>query len=134
MIPVYQTMTVSNDGCGNCFNACVASILELPLREVCDTLPRDTPYWSAWRNWLATIGLDLANYPADDPPKGWSIARGPGFRIYPEGHELSGQPISHATVAFNGEVLHDPFPGGTGLKEVNGYWALEPMKTGDDPC
>lgn len=39
MIPVYQTRTVANDGSGNCFNACVASILEMPLRDVCSVLP-----------------------------------------------------------------------------------------------
>lgn len=127
MIPVFQTMTVANDGCGNCFNACIASILELPLRDVAQILPRDTPYWSAWHNWLEGRGLELEYHLADDQPKGWAIACGPGFRTYPEGHDRAGEPIQHATVAFNGEILHDPFPGGKGLKSISYFWALEPL-------
>lgn len=129
MIPVYQTMTVANDGCGNCFNACVASILEMPLREVAQIFPRDQHYWGPWKAWFADRGLHLYMHRADDPPKGWSIACGPGFRLYPEGHEKAGLPISHATVAFNGEVLHDPFPGGKGLASVEYFQAL---RVGDD--
>ena len=125
MIPVFQTMTVANDGEGNCFNACVASILELPLRDVAQIHPRSERYWGSWDEWFLERNLSLTDYKGNRPPKGWSIAHGPGFRIYPEGHELAGAAINHACVAFNGEVLHDPYPGGKGLKKVNGYWALE---------
>lgn len=128
MIPVYQTMTVANDGCGNCFNACVASILELPLRDVAQIHPKDKRYWGPWREWFAARGLALVERSAANPPKGWSIACGPGFRTYPEDHEKAGLPISHACVAFNGEVLHDPFPGGKGLVEIQYFWALESIE------
>jgi hypothetical protein len=130
MIPVYQTMTVANDGQGNCFNACIASILELPLREVANILPRDERYWGPWQEWFTAKGLQLRECSAKNPPKGWAIASGDGFRVYPDGHEKAGKPISHATVAFNGEVLHDPFPGGKGLAHVSYYWAIEPILAG----
>ena len=127
MIPVYQTMTVANDGQGNCFNACVASILERPLRDVAAIHPRDEPYWSAWEDWFQSQGLELDLCDASDPPKGWSIANGIGYRIYPEGHPRAGKPIRHACVAFNGEVLHDPFPGGKGLQKIETYQVLCPI-------
>lgn len=129
MIPVFQTMTVANDGQGNCFNACVASILELPLREVAQILPRDEPYWRLWKDWFAERGLWRKDHIAGiaEPPKGWTIAHGDGFRVYPAGHEFEGAPIGHACVAFNGEVLHDPFPGGNGLAKIDGWWKLEPL-------
>lgn len=127
MIPVFQTMTVANDGQGNCFNACIASILELPLRDVAQIHPKSEPYWSAWDRWFAERGMELEVCEADDPPKGWSIAKGEGFRIYPDDHPRAGRPISHAVVAFNGEILHDPYPGGKGLKTIEGYWELIPV-------
>lgn len=127
MIPVYQTMTVANDGQGNCFNACVASILELPLRDVAPIYPKDPDYWDRWMAWFAERGLELEPYGVNEPPKGWSIASGIGFRIYPDGHEKAGRPIRHACVSFNGEILHDPFPGGKGLVKITGFTALEPL-------
>ena len=127
MIPVYQTMTVGNDGCGNCFAACVASILELPLRAVCQALPGDKAFWGPWREWLADRGLQIQEYRGEISPKGWAIASGPGGRVYPEGHDLAGAPILHSAVAFNGEVLHDPFPGGKGLEAIEWFFALEPI-------
>jgi hypothetical protein len=128
VIPVFQTMTVANDGEGNCFNACIASVLELPLRDVAPIHPKTPDYWESWETWFAARGLELDYVSASTPPKGWSIARGLGHRIYPDDHKRAGQPIMHATVAFNGEVLHDPFPGGKGLKEIEGYWAILPVE------
>lgn len=131
MIPVYQTLTVANDGFGNCFNACVASLLERPLRDVAQIHPNfDGRYWTAWHNWLEHQGLKRVAHAAAAPPKGWSIAHGDGFRTYPEGHDYAGVPIGHAVVAFDGEVLHDPFPGGQGLKTIDGYWTLEALEYG----
>lgn len=134
MIPVFQTMIVANDGQGNCFNACIASIMERPLREVAQIHPKDVRYWGAWKEWFAAEGLELVLWGAKDPPKGWSIATGEGFRIYPDGHERAGLPILHACVAFNGEVLHDPYPGGKGLKTIHSYQAIVPLQDGEAPC
>ena len=131
MIPVYQTMTVANDGQGNCFNACVASILERPLRDVAAIHPRDEQYWSAWEDWFEAQGLELDLWGAKDPPNGWSIASGIGYRIYPDGHPRAGKPIRHACVAFNGEVIHDPYPGGQGLQKIESYQSLSVISGAD---
>lgn len=127
MIPVYQTRTVANDGSGNCFNACVASILERPLRDVCDVLPDfEGDYWGQWREWLATIGLEINYVPLNQgPPKGFAIATGFGGRTYPEGHARAGEPIMHAAVVFNGDPVHDPFPGAKWFGDVRYFWTLD---------
>lgn len=125
MIPVYQTMTVANDGQGNCFNACIASILERPLRHVAEIHPKTPHYWSSWDDWFESEGIELHDHGPANPPKGWAIATGEGYRTYPDGHERAGLPIRHACVAFNGEVLHDPFPDGKGLKSIDGFQTLE---------
>jgi len=121
-------MTVANDGCGNCFNACVASILEMPLREVCQVLPSfEGNYWSEWRTWLKRIGLEINWHPAEQgAPKGFAIASGYGGRTYPDGHKKAGQPILHAVVVFNGELVHDPFPCAKQFGDIQYYWTLDP--------
>lgn len=129
MIPVYQTRTVANDGAGNCFNACVASILEMPLRDVCQVLPDFTgDYWAEWNRWLAGQGLEIDCIMASEgAPKGFSIATGYGGRFYPEGHARAGKPIMHAAVVFNGELVHDPFPGAKEFGGVRWFWTLNPL-------
>lgn len=133
MIPVYQTRTVANDGTGNCFNACVASILEMPLRDVCSVLPDfDGDYWGEWNRWLATLGLQINYVPLDQgPPKGFAIASGFGGRTYPEGHKKAGRPILHAAVVFNGELAHDPFPCAKQFGDIRYYWTITPLADGD---
>lgn len=128
MIPVYQTMSVGNDGQGNCFNACIASILELPLREVARIHPRDEPYWGAWKSWLAGRGLALNKHSPARPPKGYSIASGRSTRRYPEGHAKAGENIHHAVVCFDGEVVHDPFPARGGFSDISHYWTLDSVE------
>lgn len=133
MIPVYQTRTVANDATGNCFNACVASILEMPLRDVCDVLPDfNGDYWGEWNRWLAGLGLQLDYVPLNQgPPKGYAIASGYGGRFYPEGHAKAGQPILHAAVVFNGELAHDPFPCAKQFGDIRYYWTITPLADGD---
>lgn len=134
MIPVYQTMTVGNDGAGNCFNACVASILERPLREVCDVLPTfEGDYWAEWRKWLATLGMEINFWSLNrGAPKGFAIASGQGGRVYPDDHPKAGQPILHAAVVFNGEPVHDPFPGAKQFGDIRYYWTIDPLSDASD--
>jgi hypothetical protein len=129
VIPVYQTMTVANDGEGNCFNACIASILELPLRDVAQIHPKfDGDYWGAWEDWFAERDLFLTHRGLrNGPPKGFSIANGRSSRTYPDGHKQAGERIHHAVVVFNGEIVHDPFPIKGEFGEVNSYFTIDPI-------
>lgn len=129
MIPVFQTMTVGNNGEGNCFNACIASILELPLREVAQIHPRfEGDYWGAWEDWFAERGLFMNHRGLrDGSPKGYAIASGRSTRLYPDGHAKAGERIHHACVVFNGELVHDPFPMKGGFDDVTSYWTIDPI-------
>lgn len=94
MRPVDQTTYGPNDG--NCFSACIASILEIPLAEV----PRFMNVSAALMRWLAERGLSATLYYSDEfVPPGYSIAAGPSKRF-------AGR--MHACVAFDGVVVHDP--------------------------
>ena len=116
MIPVDQT-TFGVPG-GNCFSACVASLLELPIERV--------PYFMGdfpadFDRWLAARGLFQAVYRPKNLEQfvprealliiGGMSARGP-----------------HAVVG-NGalEVLHDPHPSRAGLVTIEDVTLLVPL-------
>jgi hypothetical protein len=90
---------------GDCYAACVASLLEIELVEVPD-LTGDR-WASVLRRWLAARGLRVDFRPGDgrplgdqaDPPRGYAIA---GQRV------LDGS--VHAVVCKGGAIVHDPSP------------------------
>jgi hypothetical protein len=99
MIPVTQTLFGKAEG--NCLAACVASILELDLADV-PTICADQSDGSWLRklaDWLAE--QDLATMRA------WMKLRRIGFAIV-SGYTTRG--LSHSTVWFDGEIVHDPHP------------------------
>lgn len=101
MIPVDQTTYGPNDG--NCFSACIASILEVPLASV----PRVYNLDGDLLRWLATQVLSATLYDASIyMPPGYAIAAGPSLRF-------AGR--MHACVAYDGRVVHDPHPSRDGL-------------------
>ena len=103
MRPVDQTAYGLHDG--NCFNACVASILEVPIAHV----PRfsGTRWFAQFSQWLADrqLAASFAKRGSYGPP-GYSIAGGPSLRF-------AGR--MHACVALDGIVVHDPHPSRDGL-------------------
>jgi hypothetical protein len=123
MIPVYQTLTTANDGAGNCMGACVASIMELPLREVLHcpgpTLPGK--FWQRWEDWFIAHGLFL-NHHSEPPPRGYSIAGG-----------MLNKTLPHYVVAFNGVVVHDPYPLGGKFTFAGEYFTIDPINDEQRP-
>lgn len=105
MRPVAQT-TFGSPG-GNCFSACVASILEFEIEEVPYFMePED--WWPPFVEWCAARGVRPVFHDrrpgsaseTEPPPTGWSIKTGQSPR-YPA-------PAYHSVVAFDGETVHDP--------------------------
>lgn len=108
MIPVDQTEFAP----GNCFSACVASVLELPL-EIMPHFMR-APEWlealsvfCAEKNIILDFGTDLTSAPRDKH----YILNGRG----PRG-------IGHSVVALNGQIVHDPHPSRAGLTDEVWCW------------
>lgn len=99
---------------GNCFEAAIASILELPI----DVLPaaepgNDSDAWVAYvdelRDWLGERGLDL--FGIDLSP----AVRLRDFDVAPRGFWIAGIPTpaagwNHALVCLGKTVVHDPYP------------------------
>jgi hypothetical protein len=111
MIPVYQTRFAAgprkNGVNGNCTQATIASIFELPLDEVPDF--RSTS--NGWqvekiRQFARTQGYDYRVLPSASvyPPDGYHTISG----VSPRG-------VRHLVVGYKGKIVHDPHPDGGGV-------------------
>ncbi|MGE4399373.1 MAG: hypothetical protein AB7D29_07620 [Campylobacterales bacterium] len=119
MIPVRQTKFGVPHG--NCFSACVASMLEMDISEVPDFVPQYGDQWlEHFREWLVPKGLDyFETWPKDIIeylPKGHMIATGKS----PRGD------FNHCVIVKTSEPhenldlvwIHDPHPDNTFLESI----------------
>lgn len=108
MVPVDQTQFRSDGHHGNCFQASVASILELPLDSVPNFAEVHGSYFmKGFRAWVAERGLGTVylNGCATWPGGAHSIATGKS----PRGNFL------HSVVWFGRRIAHDPHPSRDGI-------------------
>lgn len=112
MKPIDQTKFGSPEG--NCFAACLASILEIPLEEF-PVVSKTKQYWiDKFNRFLEPYGIFLlliqGKYSDNEhyfPPDGLvCVASGMG----PRG-------LQHSVVWYKNKVLHDPHPSREGLVE-----------------
>lgn len=109
MKPIQQT--IFEPPHGNCLQACVASLLEVPLEEIPNFTDwmnwddyDDNSWWTKYEDFMEQFGLQPIGI---DPngnwkPRGWHMIVGKSPR-----HDCD-----HVIVAYNGEPEHDPYPGG----------------------
>ena len=115
MIPVQQTIFGKDQG--NCFQACLASIFELPLDRVPHVILEED-WEAALEDWLIQFNLYyiLAEIPQCRAADWW-----------PEGYHLIGGTCStgvyHSVVGYKGEMVWDPHPLQPGL-EVEETWRI----------
>ena len=117
MRPVDQTKFGPEEG--NCFTACVASILELTIEEV--TFTGAAPTWREdFDAWCFSRKLQVCGRGPGKPPTGYAIACGPSPRF---------SSCGHAVVVLDGELVHDPHPDRTGIPEVWEYFTIRPIES-----
>lgn len=109
MVPVMQTRFGDPDG--NCFEAAIASVLEVSLDDV--------PVLASYRNDSATFWEVLFDWLRDEHELCLVLALAKGSWI-PEGvyHLISGlspRGIKHTVVGQGGVMVHDPHPEGGGV-------------------
>lgn len=106
MKPVFQTVYGLPNG--NCFAACIASILEMDLEDVPNFCEGENTNWMFDLNeWLYQFGLGALTvaFQGDIPiKKSWSCAGGKG----PTG-------VKHSVVMKDLEFVHDPHEGWNGF-------------------
>lgn len=113
MIP--QNQTEFGPGKGNCWAACIASILGVPLETVpnfCGGASKEH-WWSETQHWLSCCGLTMLEMDVSRRPQDFStlfdcywIANGKSPRF----------DCLHSVVYCGDKMVHDPHPDGTGLK------------------
>ena len=103
MKPVMQTVFGEN---GNCMQACVASLLELPLEDV--------PHFPISGQFLA---LERYLKQFDIRPVAYPVGTIHPYNVYYIGAGISPRGLRHAVVCKDLLVVHDPHPDDTGLAE-----------------
>jgi hypothetical protein len=118
MISVDQTILHGEDQVGNCFQACVASIMELSIDEVPHFC--DHPNWpSNFDYWLDAYNLYWVEFMC---PNG-----GPDGRSEYWGHHIISGPsprgdFLHAVVGVGDTIIHDPHPSRDGVLGLPSEW------------
>lgn len=122
MIPVDQTIYDAVNG--NCLNACVASILEMPIAGVPGFVDGNPDDWfEKFAAWMVERGFAAAHIPNTPPValRGFHV----GVCDY---HFAEGHWVGHAIVALDGKAVHCPSKGRGGLTSPVRYWlALVPL-------
>lgn len=125
MVPVAQTKLYAKDAIhsGNCFAACLASLLEVSLWMVPpfeDMFSRSDWFFRV-EDWLERMfRLEIVRsggHPIEALPE-FYIASG-----------LSPREVRHSVIYSRGELVHDPHPSGSGIADVEWCWHLEALKT-----
>lgn len=118
MKPVDQS--VADPVWGNCLEACIASILEIPLADVPNIVGGNSDDWfEDCARVMAPLGYSIAYMPNDPPvkPAGYHIG-------VCDVHKVKGETIAHAVVALDGIAVHCPHSSRSGLRFPTWYWIL----------
>jgi hypothetical protein len=106
---------------GNCILACIASVLEIPLRAVppFDKVYGLSNFKTHLNMWLSYYGLQfesLYHQPHDFTDEFFIVSGGsPRF---------PGKGVSHFCVWHKGQIVHDPHPDNTGLLVPTRWYRL----------
>ena len=122
MIPITQTKVVVKNSKGemvvrgNCWAACIASLLELPIEEV-PNVEVFFDHETFWYDAMVTF-LDLKGYSFKDSSNVFAM----GLEIENYEHDKfylvagkSVRGVAHSVIYQNGKMVHDPHPTREGL-------------------
>lgn len=121
MTPVDQTKLYTPDGGhpGNCFAACIASIMDMPLWMVPPwerMFGRD--YMARLDQWLGLFGKTIRLGEETEFESGeYYIANG-----------YSAREVLHSVIFLDGQLAHDPHPARSGIKSVEYIYRIIPRE------
>lgn len=135
MKPVMQTLFNTTNG--NCFQACVASIMELPLTNVPNFMDfnDDKGHW--WREfgaWLRRRNMFHYSVELAEPNRGeWADWLEDKQLIYLGSIKSGG--VHHALVLKGTNVIHDPWPNNAkftfdDIVDIQFFLCIDPSKCG----
>lgn len=129
MKPVYQTKFGGSDAPleeqGNCFQACIASILEIPLEEAFDCRPYPDDLWlNKFNEWLKPWNLVCISFD-HNKEKPIPCSEVLGYHIMACMSKTLYHGEHHVVVIYNQDVVHDPNPHANGqLGDCQGFFLL----------
>ncbi|KKL82824.1 hypothetical protein LCGC14_1980900 [marine sediment metagenome] len=144
MLRVYQTTFGGSKATleqqGNCFQACVATVLGIPLEEAYDCRGiqdgEDSHWFDDFNKWLERYGLGCifieSNKDIPAAVSGW-----PGIHIAECRSATLYNGERHVVVIRDGDLLHDPIPDAKEQGEMQGIYLFVPLNAGDRiklPC
>lgn len=146
MVKIYQTRFGGIDKPveeqGNCFQACLASILEIPLEKAFDCIPFDTlqdglletePWYLAFNEWLSQFGL--ASIYLSYSPVIPAVSSLLGYHIAEVKSSVLKNGETHAVVIHNGDLIHDPNPNSkVNSDDLVGIYFIVPLDAGKRCC
>jgi hypothetical protein len=120
MNKIWQTRVFPEKG--NCFSACVASILELPIESVPDfdnDIKDDDSWLEKWQIWLRERGLQFLclkhNVEYEPYTMGYAIVSKSNAGYSDNGH---------AFIVYEGKPFFDPKTGKSNLLDTWDYWYI----------
>lgn len=100
---------------GNCYSACVASILGLPLENVPNFCAIDDDWFVKANEWLhENCGVVVLSFSGEDPLVNHQQEYGESVVYIATGRSPRGD-WHHSVLWKNGCVLHDPHPSRAGI-------------------
>lgn len=104
-----------NGAIGNCMQAAIASLLDLPLDDVPHFAAIEgDEWWSEFLTWARDLGYEVFVIDGDFPPIPLLL------------HGKSPRGVSHLVVGIGSTVVWDPHPSRDGLTEIQGGYVLCP--------
>ena len=102
---------------GDCFRACIASVLEVPIAAVPHVALLGSRWHRAMEGFLAGLSREIEWAPGVPPDGVWAIATVKSPR---------GQDVKHSVIWRDGKIVHDPHPSRAGGEGPDGYFYLVP--------
>jgi hypothetical protein len=114
MKPVYQD--ILKGPYSNCLQASTASIFELELRDVPNFMTFDDEIW--YEKFKEFCREHCGVYPM-------TFQATPEIKAALEGYHLIGvmtsRGVRHSVVGYHGRIIHDPFPAGSEITDIEDY-------------
>lgn len=120
MIPVLQDKfgRPSKYGGGNCLQACVASLLNLPLESVPHFMIfGKEDWWDAFNLFFFSRKMIVLGWVKGLPPK--------DNKYYIASTRVKGKNYNHAVICRNQKIVHDPSPVKRKLGDILGYYNIK---------
>lgn len=121
MKPVMQ---IENYPSGDCFRACLCSILELPIEAIPNFQQNEgANFDELWKAWNDKSPYRLIQVQCETPEETFTDCAVIATGKSPRGN------YNHSVVWRNGKIIHDPHPGQLGLKGKPEFFYLLVLKS-----